>query len=225
LTILIAIVLFAAILLAVLMLSRRSLSLHRAVLLHTPAPLAWKHIEDFPQLLAVHGRGRAFNAFGRHDFVKGDPGSSGSVWRSSGTWEGADYWFEAEIVRVEPGRQIVVRLLRDSLHTHHGLQGHVAKLTLKSNGSGTSKLTWNLHARFRPARLLWQRHCDRLRLDARLLDICLRSVKVAIDNGSVDVPATGAGQATDDGEPEERFRPEVPTPPPSGSGGPPLHAR
>jgi len=223
LTIFVAFVIVTALLLAVVMLTRRNLALHRAVLLHAPAPLVWSQIEDFPRLLAVHGRGRTFNAFGRHAFVKGDPGSSGSVWRTRGNWEGTDYWVDAELVRVEPGRQIVIRLLRDSMHTHHGLQGHVARLTLQPNGPGTSKLTWDLQARFRAARLLWQRHCDRTRLNARLLDICLRSVKVAIDNGCSDHTATDVARIADGGEPE-RSRTEVPTPPPAGSGGPPLHA-
>jgi len=183
-TILIAVILVATLLLVVLMRTRRTLSLHRSVLLHAPVPLVWQQIEDFPGLLAQHGRGRTLGAFSRHDFVKGDPRSSGSVWRTRGTWSGSDYWVDGELVRVEAGREIVIRLLRDSLQTHHGLRGHVARLTLKANGPGTSKLTWELQARFRPTRLLWHRHCDRVRLNARLLDICLRSVKVDIDRGN-----------------------------------------
>ncbi len=175
--------------LLVLMVTRRTLSLRRSILLHAPAPLVWPRIQDFPGLLAEHGRGRTLGAFSRHSFVSGAPHSSGSVWRTMGTWAGSDYWVDVKLVRVEPEREIVVRLLRDSLHTHYGLRGHAARLTLQPNGPGTSKLTWELQARFRPSRLLWQRHCDRVRLNARLLDICLRSVKVAIDRADGDDPA------------------------------------
>ena len=183
------------------MLTRRTLFLRRSVLLHAPVPLVWPHIQDFPGLLAEHGRGRTLGAFSRHRFVSGDPHSSGSVWRTKGTWAGSDYWVDVELLRVEPGREIVVRLLRDSLHTHHGLLAHVGRLTLKPNGPGISKLTWELKARFRPSRLLWHRHCDRVRLNARLLDICLRSIKVAIEHAdgdhAADVGATARAAHSD----------------------------
>ncbi|HET6277153.1 MAG TPA: SRPBCC family protein [Candidatus Polarisedimenticolia bacterium] len=185
-TILIAVAIATLVLLLALMLTRRTLSLHRSVLLHAPVSHVWRCLEDFPRLLMQHGRGRTCGAFIQHAFVKGDPGSGGSVWRTRGSWAGCDYWVDAELVRVEAGREIVIRLLRDSMHTQHGLRGHIARLILQPNGPGTSKLTWDLQARFRPMHLLWQRHCDRGGLSTRLLDISLRSVKAAIDGGNGD---------------------------------------
>lgn len=217
-SILIVAVLAAVLVLIVLMLTRRTVSFHRAVLLHAPVPLVWPRIEDFPVLLAEHGRGRALGAYGRYSFVRGDARSSGSVWRTFGTWAGAEYWADVELVRIEAGREIVVRLLRDSLQTHHGLRGSIARLTLQPNGAGTSKLTWDLQARFRPSRLLWHRHCSRDRLKARLLDLCLRSVKIAIDSEAHDRDADpGATTRPADGDAV------VPSPPADGRGGPRLH--
>ena len=222
-TILIAVTIASMVLLLALILTRRTLSLHRSVLLHAPVPHAWRCLEDFPQLLMQHGRGRTFGAFIQHAFVKGDPGTDGAVWRTRGNWAGSDYWVDAEIVRVEAGREIVIRLLRDSMHTHHGLRGHIARLTLQPNGAGTSKLTWELQARFRPMRLLWQRHCDRVGLNARLLDISLRSVKVAIDGGNGDHAAAGKAESTAGKVgPHERHAAD-PAPPPSRPEGPFLH--
>jgi hypothetical protein len=219
--ILIAAILTTTLLLVVLMLTRRTLVLHRSVLLHAPVPAVWQRIEDFPGLLAEHGRGRTLGAFSRHSFVKGDPYSSGSAWRTRGIWAGSEYWVDGELVRVEAGRRIVIRLLRDSLQTHHGLRGHVARLTLQPNGPGTCKLTWELQARFRPTRLLWHRHCDRVRLQARLLDICLRSVKVDIDSGNHDDDA-GVTTRTADGE-APAAGPVVPSPHVAERGAPRLH--
>jgi len=208
------------------MFTRRSLSLHRSVLLHSPAPSAWRSIENFPQLLAEHGRGRSLGAFGQHEFVKGDLHSNGSVWRTRGIWAGEEYWADAELVRVEAGKEIVIRLLRDSLNTHRALRGHIARLTLQPNGSGISKLTWDLQARLRPTRLLWQRHCDRAGLHARLLDICLRSLKVEIDNRTGD-PDAHAGDTTRraDGDKDESSQAIVESPPGAGSESPPLQLR
>lgn len=214
----------AALLFLGLVFTRRHLSQHRCVLLHAPAPSVWRRIEDFPLLLAEHGRGRVMGAYGQHAFVKGDPGRNGSVWRSRGSWAGEDYWVDVELVRVEAGKEIVIRLVRDALNTHRALRGHIARLTLKPNGSGTSKLTWDLQARFRPLRLLWQRHFDRVGLNARLLDICLRSVKVDIDNSDI-----GAGDQAGNSAPridrndDEASRAVVDSSPVTDSDRPPLH--
>jgi hypothetical protein len=82
-------------------------------------------------------------------------------------------------------------LRRDSLGTHRGLRRHLGTLTLEAAGSDSTKLTWRLQADLRGPRLVLARLTSRARLQARLFDQGLRSLKVAIDNAGRETAETG----------------------------------
>ena len=190
-------------LLLLLVFPRRRFVVRRTVLLHAPVETAWACVRDFPTLLSSHGRARAMGAYDRHTYIRGNGGTSGSIWRSEGRWGASNHWVEVEIVRHVPEREITVRLVRDSLRTQSGLRFHHGRLSLMPSGPDSSKLTWEIRVRFRGFRLLLARWFGVERLKARLLDIGLRSVKLSIDElyrqqSSVAGEATGR-QCHDDG--------------------------
>ena len=182
--------------------SGRRLNLRRTVLLHTPAHSAWEGIRCLPTLLARHGRIRDRGTIEDCLPLRGDADAPGAIWRARGTWGRRAYWAEIEVVRLEPGREVGVRLVRDSLGTHRGLGGHAGILTLEETGPGASKLTWRLRAELRSPRLRVARLVGSDRLAARLLDLGLRSVKVSLEQTareaaepSSPAPAGASGRA------------------------------
>lgn len=208
-----ALVLFAvlALLLAGALARRgRRLDLRRSVLIHAPAARVWEALRHFPTLHERHAKSRDFAMMRDCELRAGDGEGPGSIWRVSGTWEDAPYWADVEIVRCEPGREIAFHLVRDSFGTHRSLRGHLGTLALEALDPGTTKLTWILEARLRGPRLLAARWLSRERLQARLLDHGLRSIKIALERPP-GVPAmeTAAGRAEPD-----RPRPDEPPPPP-----------
>ena len=157
------------------------LDLCRSVLVHAPADRAWEFIRHFPSLHSRHGKVRDLCRITEWTLRCGDGEHSGTVWRVIGTWDGAEYWADVEIVRTDPGTEIAVSLRRDSLGTHRGLRDHLGSLTLEAVGPDTTKVTWRLRARLRGPRLILGRLGAAPRLHARLLDQGLRSLKVEID--------------------------------------------
>jgi hypothetical protein len=170
----------------------RDVDLNRAVLLHAPVEVAWEHIRFFPSLLATHGRVHAAGSIQDYALQKGDGETVGSIWRARGRWRGSPYWADVAIDQIEPCREIAVRLVQDSLGTHRGLTFHRGILRLEPNGPDSSKLSWRLEARLRGIHLLFARLRSFERLQARLLDLGLRSIKIAIDRVARDALAVAA---------------------------------
>ncbi|MBI4169231.1 MAG: SRPBCC family protein [Acidobacteria bacterium] len=160
------------------------LDLRRSVLVHVPAAEAWETIRHFPGLHERHGKARGLVAIEQWTVRRGDGESPGTVWRAHGRWGEAAYWADVEIVRADPGRELAITLIRDSLGTHHGLEGHLGSMTLEAIAPGTTKLTWRLRARLRGPRLRLARTLSAPRLRARLFDQGLRSIKVRIEQAA-----------------------------------------
>jgi len=166
----------------------------RSVILRVSHDDAWEAIRDFPALHAAHTRGRPLLAIQDSALRTGDGCSPGSVWRQRGRWGGGSYWVELELVDWDPPRRLSVRMVRDSLATHRGLVQHRADLILEPVGPGKTKLTWCLSAHFGALHLLLARLLSAERLRTRLLDVGLRSLKVAIEGAATaERPAAGRG--------------------------------
>ena len=177
------IVVAAVILVCLLILSRvrRTLQLHRSVLLHVSVRTAWATLVDVPRLLTTHGRGNYLGGLEEHSFVRGDEVRAGTIWRTWDPRAPSRHWAEMKIVRYDPEREIGIRLMRDSLRTHRGLLDHLGSLSLEPIRPDACKLVWELRAHFSAFGLLADRLFAPGRLKARLLDLRLRSIKVAID--------------------------------------------
>jgi hypothetical protein len=160
------------------------LDLSRSVLVHASGERVWEFVRRLPDLHARHGKIRDFGSIAEWTLRHGDGESEGSVWRARGTWGDSPYWGDVEILRFGPGKELTVRLRRDSLGTEKGLRDHLGSLTLEEIGPDATKLTWRLRARLRGPRLLCARLVSSPRLRARLLDQGLRSLKVEIDNAT-----------------------------------------
>jgi len=184
------------------------LDLSRSVLVHAPTSRAWEFIRHYPTLHARHGKARDLCQINEWMLRRGQGEDAGTVWRALGTWGGAEYWADVEIIRVDPGKELAISLRRDSLGTHRGLRGHLGSLSLEAVAPDTTKLTWRLRARLRGPRLILERLVACPRLQARLLDQGLRSLKVEIDDDAL--------QAVDDApRPADRPGAVTATPPPS----------
>jgi hypothetical protein len=174
------------------------IDLSRSVLVHAGCERVWEFVGSVPALHAGHGKVREFGRIIEWSLRHGDGESAGSVWRALGTWGASPYWADVEILRIVPGKEIAIRLRRDSLGTERGLRDHVGSLSLESIGPDATKITWRLGARLRGPRLLLVRLLSSRRLRARLLDQGLRSLKVEIDNATREgehPPAVPAGEA------------------------------
>ena len=190
-----------------LLLFARRLELTRSVLVHAPIGRAWELVRHLPTLHERHGKARDLCRITEWTLRHGDGEGAGTLWRAHGAWDGAPYWADLEIIRADPGRELAFVLRRDSLGTHRGLRRHLGTLTLEAAGSDATKLTWRLRADLRGPRLVLARITSRARLQARLFDQGLRSLKVAIDNAGRETAETGRHA----GGP----RPVIPPPPPA----------
>ena len=171
-------ILFGAVLLAR---ACASVDVERTVLLHVPSAVGWEFLRHYPTLHAAHARSRSLWTFDEYRLLRGDGESAGSAWHARGRCGDRPCWAEFEIVKYEPGKAIAVRLARDSFGTHRGLSRHVASLTLEESASGSTKLTSRLRARLTRPRLWFARLVAPDRLQARLLDVGLRSIKADSD--------------------------------------------
>ncbi|OLD66218.1 MAG: hypothetical protein AUI52_04985 [Acidobacteria bacterium 13_1_40CM_2_68_10] len=178
------------------------LDLSRSVVVHAPADHVWEFVRDLPALDSRHGKRRDFGVLTDWSLRHGDGEGAGSIWRARGDWRGAPYWADVEVIRAYPGRELAIRLCRDSLGTHRGLRDHVGSLALEPIGPDATKITWRLRARLLDPRLLCARVLSSPRLRARLFDQGLRSLKVEIDHATrqgktvVEVPAGRPGGLT-----------------------------
>jgi hypothetical protein len=103
------------------------------------------------------------------------------VWRSEGTWNRRPYWSEIELLASRPSKGLAIRLVRDALGTEHALLRHRVEMQVIEVRPGRTKLTWRLSARIHRVRMLFGRYFASERIEARLLDISLRSLKVALE--------------------------------------------
>ncbi|PYS96212.1 MAG: hypothetical protein DMF50_05595 [Acidobacteria bacterium] len=198
------------------------LDLHRSVLVRVPAGEAWRVVRSLPTLYAAHGRAHSGGGLETWALQRGDGEAAGSIWRAAGRWGGVPYWAELEVVLSRPGRELAVRLMRDSLGTHRGLKSHLGSLTLEAVDPQTTKISWRLRTRLRGTRLRALRLLSRARLQARLFDPSLRSIKIGLERagaappGSAELaPPAAAASERDATSPGSRRRPEpVPPPPP-----------
>jgi len=176
--------------LAILVLARlracRNVESTRSVLVHIPIDRAWELVRDFPALFAAHGRGRPLLRIEAIRLDRGDGRSAASLWRQRGTWAGRPYWAEIEILESAPPHALAIRLVRDSLGSERGLLGHRGEIRLRAEGEGmrSTKITWHLTARLRSLPMLLTLVLVPERARTRLLDLSLRSLKVAIDGGT-----------------------------------------
>lgn len=194
---------------------------HRTVLVHAPSSRVWDLVSDLPTLCTSHAKLPARTSVEEWKIISGDGRSTGSVWRGRGTRGSGPFWMEVQIVRDERGVERCIRLRRDSLGTHIGLRSHSALLQLEEIDDRTTKLTWRLHARLKGMRLLWMRLVSAPELQARLLDLGLRSIKVTLEN-AMDMEAEAArrsperkrpllsGSADDEEAPQPKTPPEPP---------------
>jgi uncharacterized protein YndB with AHSA1/START domain len=191
------------------------IDLSRSVLVHAGCERVWKFVDSVPTLHAGHGKVGEFGGIARWSLRHGDGAGAGSIWRATGTWGDSPYWADVEILRVVPGREIAIRLRRDSLGTQRGLRDHAGALSLESIGPEATKITWRLEARLRGPRLLAARLVSSRRLRARLLDQGLRSLKVEIESSADSAeqpPAAGRGEVDGPGvapPPDGWFPPET----------------
>jgi len=175
------------------------LDLSRSVMVRSTPDRIWEFVRNLPALHARHGKGRDVGVITEWSLKHGDGEGAGSTWRARGTWRGAPYWADVEIVRAEPGKELAIHLLRDSLGTHRGLRIHVGSMTLEPAGPDATKITWRLRARLHNPRLLLARFLFPSRLRARLFDQGLRSLKVEIEKAAhrdeiaVEAPAGQPG--------------------------------
>jgi polyketide cyclase/dehydrase/lipid transport protein len=177
----------------------RELDLKRSVLVHLPVDRVWASVRHFPTLHARHGKVRHLGSVDEWVLRRGDGESPGSVWRALGRWGRNPYWAELEIIRAVECRELSISLIRDSLGTHRALTAHLGSLTLEPVAPGTTKLTWRLRAKVRGPRLRIVRILSLPRLQARLFDQGLRSIKVNLEK-EAERPAVpvAAGEAARD---------------------------
>ena len=183
------------------------LEVSRTVQVQATPDRVWPFVRDVPALHARHARAQDWSAIEEYALLSGDGESSGSLWCLRGTWRGAPYWAEIEMVRVEPESALSIRLRRDSLGTHLGLRDHLGTLSLEPAGPSHTKITWSLSARLRRPHLILARLTSSERLLARLFDHRLRPLKVEIEHAVRKEDALHA--AADDGAAEDA----LPSPP------------
>ena len=159
----------------------REIDTRRTVVVHLSPERVWQVASEIPALLAAHGRGRPVLDITGWRVVHGDGRSPGTIWRSEGTWERRPYWSEIELVAIRPPHGLAVRLVRDALGTQHALLRHRVEMHVIEVRKGRTKLVWRLSARIHRIRMLFGRYFASARIEARLLDIRLRSVKLALE--------------------------------------------
>ena len=162
----------------------RVVSSTRSVLLHIPIDRAWELVHDFPALFAAHGRGRPLLKVHTSTLERGDVNTPHSVWRQQGTWGRRPYSARIEILEVAAPTALAVRLLGDNLRSERGLLRHRGELRLHAVGARSTKVTWQLSARIHSLPMLFARLLAPERVEARLLDLSLRSLKAVVDGGT-----------------------------------------
>jgi hypothetical protein len=175
------------------LLTARSFEGTRTVLVHLPAAAAWEAVRDFGALHAAHVRGRGRLRITASTLCDGDGAAPGSAWRQRGLLDDSPYWAEIGLVAADAPRALAVRLLRDSLGTERGLARHHLEIRLVPEGDRGTKLVLRVSARLTGVRLPLMQRLAPARLAPLLLDLGMRSVKIAMDEQAAVV--TGGGFA------------------------------
>ncbi|HUD71280.1 MAG TPA: hypothetical protein VMQ62_04895 [Dongiaceae bacterium] len=162
---------------------------NRSVLLQVPIEAAWEALRDFGALHAAHGRGRPLMRIESSTLKRGDGLDPGSIWRQEGTWNDAPFWSEIEVVESEAPRRIVVSLRGDSFGTQAGLMRHRCEIDLAPFDARSTRLRLRMTARLNNLRLVLARTLSPERMHSRLLDLGLRSLKLAIEGAGVTAPS------------------------------------
>ena len=191
-----AIVILAGLVAALLLLLRRCrvVSSTRSVLLHIPIDRAWDLASDFPALFAAHGRGRPLLRVTSSALERGDGRTAGSVWVQSGAWGRHPYRARVEIVEIEAPSLLAIRLLEDDRGSERALVRHRGELRLRAVSERSTKVTWHLSARCHGLPTMVERLLVPERVEARLLDLSLRSLKASIDGGTRKAAASPASE-------------------------------
>lgn len=184
----------------------------RSVLVRLPHDRIWDMVRDLPDLHSRHGKGRAFGGLVSWEVLRGDGGGAGSLWAAQGDWKGGPYRAEIALVEVEAPRRLVYTLRRDSFGTHRALRAHRASLTLEPAGAGVTKIALHLEARLRGVRARLLRLRSRPVLEARLLDLGLRSFKLHLERGRNGAESVAPGGGPGIAAPRNG---SIPPPPPS----------
>ncbi len=193
----------------------RRIDERRSVLIHAPVAVVWEKVRQVPDLLLRFGKLIDLAGMEEPPRAGAEEAAPGSRWRLCGLWEDAPYWLEVELIRTRPRRGIEFRLARDGFGTERGLRDHRGSLTLESVGPEQTKLTWRLQTRFFGARLRALHLLSPATLRARLLDLKLRAIKVAVENELPDgAAASRDGAARRDLAPDETVPPPAPSRPP-----------
>lgn len=192
----------------------------RSVLIHAPAAVVWERVRRVPDLLLTFGKlldharmDEPVVPIGMDEppVPAADDAAPGSRWRLEGFWKAAPYWAEVELVRVRPQQTLEIRLAGDAFKTERGLGDHRGSLTIEAEGPELTKLSWQLRAHLKGPRLQTRHLLAPTTVRARLLDLRLRAIKVALEkqvaNATAPLPARPAPQT-----PTSR----KPLPPPSG---------
>jgi hypothetical protein len=188
----------SCLLLALLLVPGRRPREHRSVLVHVPLARAWEVVGDLPSLIRHHGRLDAARRIESWALQRGDGRIAGTIWRVEGRWGVSPYSAELEILACEAPHRLEFRLRRDSLRTHRGLLEHCNSMTLEAIGPERTKISWTLRARLRAGRLRAAWLLSRPRLQARLFDVGLRSIKMALEQESRDdAPSARTGVPLD----------------------------
>ena len=106
---------------------------------------------------------------------------------------------------IDPPRSLTVRLRRDSLGTQSGVLRHRCELRLVREDAFDTKLVLRMSARFRGLQLPLLRRLSPESLRPRLLDLAMRSVKLAVGaaprasdaDGRLDQPVPSVTQPLD----------------------------
>ncbi len=161
----------------------------RSVLIHAPAAVVWERVRRVPDLLLTFGKLLDHSRMDEPLVTTGDGAAQGSRWRLQGFWEDTPYWLEVELVRIRPQQTLEIRLAGDAFRTERGLADHRGSLTIEAAGPELTKLSWQLRARLRGPRLQAQCLLAPAAVRARLLDLRLRAIKVAVEKEVADLTA------------------------------------
>jgi hypothetical protein len=178
------------------------MDLRRSVLIHVPLANTWQTARNLPWLVSRHLKIEGHGGIDEWILREGDGAGVGSLWRGLGRWNGSPYWVDIEMAIVRTEHQLAITLQRDSLGTHLRAREHLGTLTLEQSGPGSTKATWHLTARLIGLRSRIERCIRARRLQARLLDLSLRSIKSDLER-DFDREATAllleeAGRGTGD---------------------------
>lgn len=153
----------------------------RSVLIHAPAAVVWERVRRVPDLLLTFGKLLDHARIDEPLVPTAEGTAPGSRWRLEGLWDDTPYWLEVEMVRMRPQQTLEFRLAADAFGTERVIGDHRGSLTIEVEGPELTKLSWQLRARLAGPRLQARHLLAPAAVRARLLDLRLRVIKVAVE--------------------------------------------